>query len=48
MARFIYVPAAGRTVDCADPRETCVLGAADVSDVGASVGTATITFAPPG
>jgi alpha-tubulin suppressor-like RCC1 family protein len=48
VARFIFVPAAGRTVDCADPRETCVLGAADVNDVGASAATTTITFAPPG
>jgi alpha-tubulin suppressor-like RCC1 family protein len=48
VARFIEVPALGRVVDCADPAETCVLGAADITDVGASAATATITFSSPG
>ena len=46
VARTIFVPALGRTVDCADPAERCVIGAADVRDVPASVAIADLTFAP--
>ncbi len=46
LARNIYVPALGRWVDCANPAEHCVLGAADVRDVGASVAVADLGFAP--
>ncbi len=44
IARFIFVPAVGRVVDCAV--EACAIGAADISDIPASVATAPITFAP--
>jgi hypothetical protein len=47
VARFIAVPALGRTVDCADPAEDCVMGAADISDVAGSAVTAPLSFALP-
>jgi alpha-tubulin suppressor-like RCC1 family protein len=46
LARNIYVPALGRSVDCADPAERCVLAAADVRDIAASAATAPLAFTP--
>jgi hypothetical protein len=45
VARNMYVPALARSVDCATPTEHCVLGAADVTDIVASVASAELTFA---
>jgi Neocarzinostatin family len=42
--RFIHVPSLGRTVDCAS--ESCVIGAAETSDVAGTVVLAPISFAP--
>ena len=42
VARFIFVPTLGRTVDCA--AETCVIGAADVTDIPGSVANAYLAF----
>jgi Neocarzinostatin family/Sushi repeat (SCR repeat) len=42
VARFIFVPTLGRTVDCA--AETCVIGAADVTDIPGSVANAYLSF----
>jgi len=44
VARFIFVPALGRVVDCA--HEACAIGAADAADLAASAAFAPITFAP--
>jgi hypothetical protein len=46
LARNIYVPALGHSVDCADPAERCVLAAADVRDIAASAATAPLAFTP--
>jgi hypothetical protein len=48
VARFIFVPALNRVVDCADPAESCIMGAADTTDVAGSAVATTLTFAPPG
>jgi len=46
--RFIYVPSAARWVDCADPGESCVIGAADITDIaGTAVASGALGFAPP-
>jgi hypothetical protein len=42
--RFMYVPSLGRTVDCA--AESCVIGAAEPSDVAGTAVFAPIAFAP--
>lgn len=42
VARFIFVPTLGRTVDCA--AETCIIGAADVTDIPGSVANAELSF----
>ena len=44
--RFIYVPRAARWVDCADPTESCVIGAAAAADV-LGTGTYAITGFDP-
>lgn len=48
VARFIFVPAFNRIVDCADPAESCILGAAETTDVAGSAVATTLTFARPG
>ncbi|HET6953077.1 MAG TPA: hypothetical protein VFI47_22035 [Acidimicrobiales bacterium] len=49
VARMIYVAALGRVVDCADPAEACVIGAADIGDIpGSAVASAPLGFAPAG
>lgn len=46
LARFIHVPSLARWVDCASPGEACVVGAADLSDIG-SARVAPLEFATP-
>jgi hypothetical protein len=47
LARFIYVPNARRWVDCTDPLEHCVIGAAEDFDIAGTWTVASLGFAPP-
>jgi hypothetical protein len=46
LRRFIFVPSLQRTVDCANPPDACVIGAAEVADVAGTGATAQVEFAP--
>jgi hypothetical protein len=45
--RFMYVSRLGRTVDCLDPAEQCVIGAAEAADIAGTITLTPIAFAPP-
>ncbi len=44
--RVIYVPALGRTVDCAQSTEPCAIGVAEYNDIAGTAVTSALNFAP--
>jgi hypothetical protein len=47
LQRFIYVPALSRWVDCVDPAESCLVGAAEELDIVGTAAVAPLSFATP-